>query len=117
MYEKELINMLENIEQPDIKTPVHKNHLEKNLLKTKTDNKNTGVFNVMNSAVEDIVNNTRYMFTSKQPAFRISIVAVLLTVALLIGIPAATAPAEELTEEQVIEILQNDSEFMSLYAE
>jgi hypothetical protein len=117
MYEKELINILENIEQPDIKTPVHKNHLEKNLLKTKTENKNAGVFNVMNSAVEDIVNNTRYMFTSKQPAFRISIVAVLLTIALLIGIPAATAPAEELTEEHVIEILQNDSEFMSIYTE
>ncbi|NLL90332.1 MAG: hypothetical protein GX226_04425 [Dehalococcoidales bacterium] len=115
MYEKELIDMLEKIEQPDIKTPVHKNHLEKNLLKTKMDNKNTGVFNVMNSAVEDIVNNTRYMFTSKQPAFRISIVAVLLTVTLALGIPAATTPAEELTEEQVIGILQADIDFMNLF--
>jgi hypothetical protein len=111
MYKEELINTLENIELPDIKTPVHKSHLENNLLKAKSGDKNEGIFNVMN----DMLNNTKYMFTSKQPAFRISIVAVLLTVALGLGIPAATAPAEDLTEEQVIEILQNDSEFMGLF--
>jgi hypothetical protein len=117
MHKEELINTLENIKLPDIKTPVHKGHLENTLLKTKQSDKNEGIFNVMNSAVNDALNNTRYMFTSKQPAFRISIVAVLLTVALGLGIQAANAPAPELTEDQIIEILQNDSEFMSLFAE
>jgi len=115
MYKEELIDTLENIEMPEIKTPIHKSYLENNLLKSKAKGKDEGIFNITSSAVDDVVNNTRYMFTSRRPAFRISIVAVLITVALVLGIPAATAPAEELTEEQAIEILNNDSEFMSLF--
>jgi hypothetical protein len=115
MHKEELINTLENIELPDIKTPVHKSHLENNLLKAKQEDKNEGIFNVMNSVVNDVLNNTKYMLTSRQPAFRITIIGVLLAAVIGLGIPAATAPAEELTEEQVIEILQNDSEFMNLF--